>query len=522
MVVNARMTALRELGARRVALALSCGVALCCVGLAWSLASPIGASPDDDFHLATIWCLTGDRELCQRTGEAVEEGIERVIVAPGLPEGMPCFAMRPVASAACQVLPEPGSPSGPSVSRANDGLYPDGFYRLMSLFVSADVGRSVVVMRMVSWLLASALMAAAFLLAERELRRAFVLAALTTLVPLGVFLFASTNPSGVAVAGVAAYWCAAYAFLSLPRVRSRRALAVVGILLTASVVALVSRADAGLFLALASIGAWISTGGHRTFLRARSSLLLGITVVGGIATVRGRQSQRWAGELGAEESNSLAADLFEAVLEVPRRVLGALGVVELGWLDTPMPALVSILMVLAFGGVVVLGLGAPSREKWLALAAVSGAVVSIATIVLVSGQNVQPRYLLPLLPVVAGTALATQRGADAVVIRRGQALVVVGAIVVAHAAALHRNIRRYVTGIDEGGPDLGEAAEWWWSFGPGPMAIWLLGALAFAVLGACAVPLIASEPPAGSSEGEPRRRVELDERSVDVVAPRRE
>ncbi|NDB42676.1 MAG: hypothetical protein EB035_06830, partial [Actinobacteria bacterium] len=32
-------------------------VSLC----AWAFASPIGAPPDGDFHLASIWCAQGDR-----------------------------------------------------------------------------------------------------------------------------------------------------------------------------------------------------------------------------------------------------------------------------------------------------------------------------------------------------------------------------------------------------------------------------------------------------------------------------
>jgi hypothetical protein len=64
-------------------------------------------------------------------------------------------------------------------------------------------------------------------------------------------------------------------------------------------------------------------------------------------------------------------------------------------------------------------------------------------------------------------------------------LLILLAVVVAHGAALHRVIRRYVTGVDVGGPDLGASVEWWWSRGPGPMATWVLGTLAFVAVAAC-------------------------------------
>ena len=49
--------------------------------------------------------------------------------------------------------------------------------------------------------------------------------AVVTSVPLAVYLFASVNPSGVVVGGVAAYWCAVTSTCATGRPRRRRALA---------------------------------------------------------------------------------------------------------------------------------------------------------------------------------------------------------------------------------------------------------------------------------------------------------
>ena len=66
---------------------------------------------------------------------------------------------------------------------------------------------------------------------------------------------------------------------------------------------------------------------------------------------------------------------------------------------------------------------------------------------------------------------------------------------------MHRNILRYVTGVDVGGRDLGASVEWWWSRGPGPMPTWVLGTIGFAVVGPCVYRLLVSgeakEPPSG-------------------------
>jgi hypothetical protein len=373
-----------------------------------------------------------------------------------------------------------------------------GFYLAMSMFVSANFERSVVLMRLFSWLVAVSVFVAACALAPPELRRVFALACLTTLVPHGVFLFASTNPSGVTIASVAAFWCAALTLMLAAR-RSR-VLAAGALALLCATIALLARSDAGVYLVIAGLAAWVAAAGYRPALRRRSLVLLGIGLVGAVATVVRRQGRELAGEIGVEDRSSLVSKLFESTLDMPQAVLGSLGFVELSWLDTPMPALTSYPMLLALGGVVLVGLGVMYREKWLALAIAVGATIALPiaahTSGITMGADVQPRYVLPLLPVVAGSALLARQGGRPVDLRPAQLLIVIVAVVIAHAAALHGTIRRYVTGVDEGGPDLGEGAEWWWADVPGPMAIWALGAFAFAIGAACGLVLLTRRPDA--------------------------
>jgi hypothetical protein len=473
-------------------------LALVVVGVAWTLASPIAASPDDDFHLASIWCAGGDPNVCRRTGET-REGIETVLVSPAIGQGMGCYHPLPDTSAACQT--EVLTQSGLAPSRANDGLYPGGFYRGMSLLASSNVERSVLVMRMISWLLAMSLLVAAAVLAGPDLRRAFAIAALTSFVPMGVFLFASNNPSGLMVAAVVAYWCGAYAYMSDASAPRRRTVAAVTVLILSSLVALASRSDAGVYLGVASLVVWISTGGYLSGLRRRSLILLGVSVVGAVGVLTGAQSQQAIQGSETPYEAPLTILLFDNARELPRLVLGSLGLYPLGSLDTPMPAVVSTLMVLAFGGAVVGGLSVATKEKWIASSVVAGALVVLPMTVLVTSDllvgsqgYVQPRYVLPLLPMLVGTAVMAPRGRTGIGLHFGQVMILAGAVVVAHAAALHTTIRRYVTGLDERGPDLRENVEWWWETGPGPLTTWLLGATAFAVAVACGLTVVGWRP----------------------------
>jgi hypothetical protein len=93
----------------------------------------------------------------------------------------------------------------------------------------------------------------------------------------------------------------------------------------------------------------------------------------------------------------------------------------------------------------------------------------------------QPRYLLPIIILLAGVSLL-RRYDDPVRVSRGQALVVAGALVVANSVALYTNIRRYVTGLDATWGNLDKGVEWWWNIPVSPMGMWAIGSVAFAAV----------------------------------------
>ena len=47
--------------------------------------------------------------------------------------------------------------------------------------------------------------------------------------------------------------------------------------------------------------------------------------------------------------------------------------------------------------------------------------------------------------------------------------------------SLHQSIRRYVTGTNVSGWNLNNGAQWWWTHGPSPLSIWMIGSVAFGV-----------------------------------------
>jgi hypothetical protein len=168
---------------------------------------------------------------------------------------------------------------------------------------------------------------------------------------------------------------------------------------------------------------------------------------------------------------------------------GTLG--ALGWFDTPMPEVVGILSLAAFAAVVFTGLRRLSWRKAVALAMVAGGLVAVPLYVLYQsnvavGSQVQPRYILPMLVIFAGVALFEANGLR-IRFTPLQLWLVVAALSVAHALALHRTIRRFVTGVDVTSVNLNANIEWWWGGPVSPMLVWVAGSLAFSAAAAIAV-----------------------------------
>jgi hypothetical protein len=215
---------------------------------AWALSSPVGSSPDDDYHNVSIWCGQGLRDdLCE---ESPTEG--EVLVPQPVYSNAFCFASQPEKSGDC-----PQSPELVSTVRANSlqNLYPDGYYWVMSWFASEDINQSVVTMRVANSLFAVLVFFLLVVALPQNLRRVPLVAVLVTSVPLGVFVFASVNPSSWAIVSVITFFSAVLGLLSATN-RSQR-LRLGGLVTLSLLLGLNSRPDAPSYLLLAGVLAMV-------------------------------------------------------------------------------------------------------------------------------------------------------------------------------------------------------------------------------------------------------------------------
>ncbi|SKA93758.1 Predicted membrane protein [Agreia bicolorata] len=448
----------------------------------WALASPVGASPDDDFHLASTWCGLGVRDGLCETGAQPNERLVPQLVR----DGAECYKFAPAVSAACQepILGSEASKLVPTVRLNSTGLYPPVYYAVMGLFASEDVERSVIVMRMVSIAIFVALWTALYALLPRRRRGTLVWSWVVGIVPLGMFLLASNNPSSWAIISGGSVWIALVGYFETT---GRRRVALGLLALLAAGLGAGARADSALY---AIIGAGVAVA--LTVKRAkgywRLTILPILIVVGSIALYL-TSNQVAAASTGMGTDTTIATTdtgflLTSNLLDIPLLWAGVFGSWALGWFDTRMPGSVSVVSLAAFAVVVFAALAHTTWRKLLVLGLIAGALVAIPVYILVQsstvvGSGVQPRYVLPLIIMFAGVALFHLRDREPQ-LGRVQVYLVEGSIIVANAIALHVNMRRYLTGVDMGGWNLNNQREWWWALPVPPLAVWVIGVLTFA------------------------------------------
>lgn len=464
------------------------------IGLgSWAIASPVGASPDDDFHLVSIWCSWGDRDgLCAPGGTELERTVSEQVKEPA-----ECYKFHP-AHAACE-LPADRPLSTP---RGNfSGIYPPVFYSVMGTFASPDVTISVVLMRLINAAVFVSSVAAVILLSRRGRRGPIIWSAIVTLVPLGLFIIPSVNPSSWAVLAGLTVWAATAAYFTATNRRKRIALGVLALLLT--VMGAGARGDAAMYVSFAAlIGAILTYRSGREWMRL-ALLPLSQIVIGASFFLSSRQGTSVAtsgvsapASSGATEvAEIVEASRFEQLLhnvrELPRLWTGVMGAggqdtSGLGWLDTLMPTTVWAPMIGMFCAVLLAGLRFMTWRKGIALGLALLALTVIPLYVLygmgkIVGQEVQPRYLMPLMLIFAGVALYGA-SRDDLGLTKLQAAVVLFSVTVANSVALHVNLRRYVTGLDVQGFNLNSNIEWWWAIPVQPMTVWFVGSASFALL----------------------------------------
>lgn len=396
------------------------------LAIAWAIATPLGASPDEPAHLIKAASVARGEFIGDPTDQPA---VTRVDVPEGIAEskGWTCYAFQPAVPASCMDFTEESSGLEPSTTSA--GLYQPFYYALVgwpSLFIE-HTEAAVLAMRTVSALICSAFLAVAFTMLLRWSGRFIVgIGFIAAITPMWYFLAGAVNPNALEVASGLALLVAFLAVLKegaavVPRTTDLLVLAVSGIALASS------RSMSPLWVAMVGVMALIyaSPGRLKELIRMpRVLVTLGIVFVGVAASGAWILFTGTLGSMGsfpgADTSPKVA---FTTMLTDRAFDPGMIGV--FGWLDTFAPPFVYALWWALLFGTTILGLGFVRGRK------VAGIVVGMLGVYLIpaivqavsigsSGYIWQGRYALaPLvcLVVFAAVAIADRFGAGVSTVR---------------------------------------------------------------------------------------------------------
>lgn len=452
--------------------------------MAWALASPVASSPDDDFHLVSIWCSSpNSEEVCLPGKDSETRVVPETLVEAA------CFANKPEASAGCQKDLDFTSEPTTMTNRGNFvGAYPPVFYSVMGVFVSENIESSVLAMRTFTVLLFTALITALYLLLPAARRPALVWSWILTTVPLGLFILTSNNPSSWTTMGVGFGWIALLGYFETDAKQAGlgRKIALGAIFALCAFMAAGSRGDGALYSIVAIVAV-----GILTFSRSRRFLLEAIlplaVAVMCVAMYRFSRPVASVTEgLSSGESNFLASTIGN-LLHVPSLWMGVLGKEwGLGWLDTSMPGVVWVAGLVCFIGVGFIGLKGLSTRRFLVLSGGALLLALLPAVLLAAagnnvGENLQPRYVLPLVVMFAGIMTLSSNWLPNR-LTRVQWVLVAAALSGTQLISLHINMQRYISGIDNQSVNLNRDIQWWWHLSLSPMAVWIIGAIAYSAL----------------------------------------
>lgn len=248
-----------------------------------------------------------------------------------------------------------------------------------------------------------------------------------------------------------------------------------------------ARGDAGIYLSLVSVSAiilWMPLQKLRLLIPAAGSI---IGLVFFLSTKQANVASTGLASIAIDVVGRTQLDvLINNLIKVPALWLGAFGFWPLGWLDTYLPAAVWVITGLIFVLFVILSFKSLNRKQvWLSVGLL-GILYVLPVYVLQQGLNfvgeqVQPRYLLPLIVLLAAIIFNNSRmELGPFIHRENMNVTVVTLLAIANSLALLSNLNRYVNATGNWKlPFLNESSWWWKDFALNPLEIWGIGSIGF-------------------------------------------
>jgi hypothetical protein len=455
---------------------------------AWALASPIGAPPDGDFHMASIWCAQGDRlGMCKV--EKVKDSNQVELLTPRTfsryqnPYGHFCYVGNSGASAGCTNIVDETSVTE---LIASGRIFPvdqisSPFYDFNSRLSSRNIETSAFKIRFANVLFFVGI-ASLLLTMFRKYRVASLLAFLVGLGPWGSFLISSIHPSSWTITLLPLFLVCLFVVIREKSIVLRifAGLAALLIWFTSQDI----RNDARYFLVISIFTAIVWGVKIRHEINSRP-MWLKVSGVGALFIIYVKLLHPLVRNVIGPFGVSQLDKVFNlTTTKVPLTIMDLFGGnYGLGSSDTPLSDLVVFCGVASLFLVIYTTAQRVSKRNWLIVFLMSTLLILLPLRAELDGIGTGGRYILPLYLMCLITYLASVETSFSrpLITSRTISRILVFTLTLGNSTALHQTMRRYITGVDVIGWNLNKNAEWWWTIGPSPMTIWMLGTIAFGV-----------------------------------------
>lgn len=493
----------------RVKLSALTAIALVLLGTVWAFASPRGSSADEGFHLINIWCAWGETEMCQLDPDRGIAAVPEALIYSS------CYAVWPSQEGAgcldgmpMDLVETDGTIWFPSSS------YSIGFFKTMRAFAGENLVLSVQIMRIFNVLVAGFFLFWALSLSTRAVARGLAISWGVSIIPIGIFFIASVNPSSWTIIGTGVYWAFLASALSAEsKTKRQERLLWLGVV-SSAILALLARTDSGIYLVVASVAVLVWRWREvfaKYSIKGLSSAAMGLfalIVVTSTIIVNRFQSVTFSFP-GAQTSTDHPAPLTKALLELPAFAFGLFGgqmpkfivkesevfhgeagysfhgyIFGVGWTEFPLPSLVGLIIGAAAIAIILLGLTRYTKTRLVALVIIIFAFILQMTLMrasqgfsMINNANLQPRYFFPYALLFVGIAASVSVSRKPF-LSRAQTLFLVTPLILAGSLAWLAVATRYAVSPLATYTNFGQPVDWWWNFGPGRLAWFIVAVVA--------------------------------------------
>lgn len=462
----------------------------------WTLASPVGSAPDEDFHQNMIYCAAGKSSACQENGSRYGH----------------YYSMRPTVSGACKNYSDLKSPIATAI---NTNTVLPLYYNIAQFFVLETLGKSTINIRLMNASLAVLLGLISLLLTAKPYRLQTFLALVICSVPVGFFFIGSISPTAWAIMSVALIIGPVYSVVSFTNYSATpklifdiRFINLLRFIFITSLIAMGvgSRYETMIWIPLLLLFTIMVNFDRIRLLPFSKSTWLAISVIstflfGALMLVLFERSPLPLYDLTAHVLTNLTSWwTFEKALNTLFGMMALTGIpgAELGTHDAPISPIASFFISVAVGGAVLGGLSkASQKHTFLFLLLIF--LLFLITIILWSAKDwdyYQSRYFIPIFYFVVFFALIGRSTMEFFKDTKYWLLVLVS-ISIAYSLGLLSTVLRFIFGLEfqQSRFPLGKEAidtnparlfhapipDWWltdilWLT---PFSIWIIGSISF-------------------------------------------